>query len=75
MESIISNLQYVDKKETLFNIRWNNHRKDVKKLKVILADIHFQKMVIKLANTSREMEILGNLRKLIIFKHAVDARL
>ena len=43
MESMISNLQYVDKKETLFNIRWNNHRKDVKKLKAILADIHFQK--------------------------------
>ena len=30
MECIICNLQYVLKNETPFNIRLNNHRKDVK---------------------------------------------
>ena len=43
MECTICNLQYVGKNETLFNIRLNNHRKDVKDAKVILADKHFQK--------------------------------
>ena len=43
MECTICNLQYVGKNETLFNIRLNNHRKDVKDAKVILADKLFQK--------------------------------
>ena len=37
--------------ETPFSIRLNNHRKDVKDPKAILADKHFQKMVIDLRNT------------------------
>ena len=51
MEHTICNLQYVDKNETPFSIRLNNHRKDVKDPKAILADKHFQKMVIDLTNT------------------------
>ena len=43
MECIICNLQYVGKNDTPFNIRLNNHRKDVKDPKAILADKHFQK--------------------------------
>ena len=43
MECIISNLQNVCKNETPLNIRLNNHRKDVKDPKAILADKHFQK--------------------------------
>ena len=43
MECIICNLQYVDKNETPFNIRLNNHRKGVKDPKATLADKHFQR--------------------------------
>ena len=43
MECAICNLQYVGKNETPLNIRLNNHRKDVKDPKAILADKHFQK--------------------------------
>ena len=43
MECIICNLQYVDENETPFSIRLNNHRKDVKDPKAILADKHFWK--------------------------------
>ena len=46
MEGIIYNLQDVGKNEEPFNIRSNNHRKDVKDPKAILADKHLQKMVI-----------------------------
>ena len=51
MECAICNQQYVGKNETPFNIRLNNHRKDVNDPKVLLADKHFQKMVIDLKNT------------------------
>ena len=51
MECAICNQQYVSKNETPFNIRLNNHRKDVNDPKVLLADKHFQKMVIDLKNT------------------------
>ena len=44
-ECIICNLQYVGKNETPFNIIVNNHRKDVKYSKAILANKHFQKIV------------------------------
>ena len=44
MECTICNLQYVGKNETSFNIRLNNHRKDVKDLEAILADKNFQKI-------------------------------
>ena len=46
MECIICNLQYDGKSETPFNIRLNNHRKNVKDPKTILADKRVQKMVI-----------------------------
>ena len=42
MECAICNQQYVGKNETPFNIRLNNHRKDVKDPKAILAGEHFQ---------------------------------
>ena len=45
------NLQHVGKNETSFNIRLNNHRKNVNDPKAILGDKHFQKMVIDLINT------------------------
>ena len=71
-ECIICNLQYVGKNETPFNIRVNNHRKDVKYSKAILANKHFQKIVLKnrfnkharftiidrLTNTNLDKEIL-----------------
>ena len=47
MECTTYNLQYVDKYETPFNIRLNNHRKDIKDSNAILADKQFQKMVKK----------------------------
>ena len=43
MKYTIYNLQYVGKNETPFNIRLNNHQKDVKDPKAILADKHIQK--------------------------------
>ena len=43
MECAIFNLHYVSKNETPFNIRLNNHRKNVKDPKLILADKHFRK--------------------------------
>ena len=52
MECAICNLQYVCKNEAQFNIRLNNHRKDLKDPKAIFADKHFQnKMIINLKNT------------------------
>ena len=41
MECELCNIQYVGKAETAFNIRLNNHRKDVKDPKAIPADKHF----------------------------------
>ena len=43
MKCAICDLQYVRKNETPFKIRLNNHRKEVKDPKAILADKHFQK--------------------------------
>ena len=71
MKCIICNLEYVDKNETPFYIRLNNHRKDVKDRKAILADKHFQKnghrfneharftITDKLTNTNLEKEVLS----------------
>ena len=42
MECTLCNKQYVGKAEKTFNIRLNNHRKDVKDQKVMLACTHFQ---------------------------------
>ena len=36
-------IQYVDKSETIFNLRLNNHQKDSKKKDAISACTHFQK--------------------------------
>ena len=46
MEGIIYNLQHVGKIEAPFNIRSNNHKKDLKDPKGILVDKHLQKIVI-----------------------------
>ena len=70
MEYTICNLQYVGKNEAPFNIRLNNHRKDVKDPKAVLADKHFQKCGLRsnehatctiidtLTNTNFDKEIL-----------------
>ena len=71
MECTIGNLPYIGKNETPFNIRLKNHRKDVKDLKAILADNHFQKsshrfnnkliiftIIDRLTNTKIDKEIL-----------------
>ena len=34
--------QYTGKSETVFNLRLNNHRKDVNKRNLLQADQHFQ---------------------------------
>ena len=41
LECTICNNQYVGKRETTFNIRLNNHRKDVKDPNALPADKHF----------------------------------
>ena len=43
LECILCNRQYVGKSETSFNIRLNNHRKDVSNPKAIPACAHFRK--------------------------------
>ena len=43
MECAVCKVQYVGKAETTFNIRLNNHRKDVNNPKFIPADLHFRK--------------------------------
>ena len=51
MECTICNLQYVGKNGTSFYIRFNNHRKDIKDPKAILAGNTFKKTVVDLTNT------------------------
>ena len=70
MEWTICNIQYVGKNETLFNIRLNKQRKDLKDPKTILADKNFQKnghrfneharftIIDKLTNKNLDKEIL-----------------
>ena len=43
LECIVCDIQYVGKSETGFNIRLNNHRKNVSNPKAILACVHFTK--------------------------------
>ena len=45
MECMLCEVQYVGKSETAFNIRLNNHRKDVNNPKSIPVDLHFRKLV------------------------------
>ena len=42
MECILRKMQYAEKAETAFNLRFNNNRKDTKKPSSILACKHFQ---------------------------------
>ena len=51
MECVIYTLQCVGKNKTPSKIRLNNHWKDVKDPKTILADNTFKKVVIDLTNT------------------------
>ena len=44
MECELCEVQYVGKAETAFNIRLNNHRKDINNPKSIPADLHFRKL-------------------------------
>ena len=44
MECMLCEVQYVGKSETAFNIRLNNHRKDVNNPKFIPVDLHFRKL-------------------------------
>ena len=43
MECASCRVQYAGKAETAFNIRRNNHRKDVNNPKSIPVDLHFRK--------------------------------
>ena len=43
MECALCKVQYVGKAERAFNVRLNNHRKDVDNPKSIPADLHFRK--------------------------------
>ena len=43
MEFALCKIQYVGKAKTAFNIRINNHRKDVNTPKSIPSDFHFRK--------------------------------
>ena len=43
LECILCNIQFVGKSENSFNIRLNNHRKDVSNPKAIPACVHFRK--------------------------------
>ena len=43
MECAVCKIQYVAKVETAFNIRLNNHKKDVNNPKSITANLHFRK--------------------------------
>ena len=70
MECNLRRMQYVGKSETIFNIRLNNHRKNVKKPDTILACRHFQErnhvfnkhakfiIIDKLRNTTKSKGIL-----------------
>ena len=42
MECALCKVQYAGKAQTTFNIRLNNHRKDVNNPKSILADLRFR---------------------------------
>ena len=70
MECTLYKKQYIEKSETSFTIRLNNHRKDVKKPDAILACRHFQEknhvfnkhakfiIIDKLTNTTKSKDIL-----------------
>ena len=70
MKCILCNKQYVGKAETSFNIRVNNHGKDVKKVDAIMACKHFHHeshnfnkhakftIIDQLRNTSKSKETL-----------------
>ena len=74
MECIICNLQYVDENETPFSIRLNNHRKDVKDPKAILADKHFWKNGHSFNEHARFM-IIDRLKKTNLEKEILRERL
>ena len=71
MEYTLCNKQYLGKADSTFNIRLNNHRKDIKNLNAILACRHFQQqghnfnshakfiIIDKLVNTSSSKDILS----------------
>ena len=42
MECVLCNKQYTGKSETTFNLRLNNHRKDVNKRNSLQDDQHFR---------------------------------
>ena len=70
MECILCNKQYVGKAEPSFNIRLNNHRKDMKRVDTIMACKYFQQeghnfnkhakftITDQLINTSKSRETL-----------------
>ena len=70
IECILCDKQYVRKAETRFNVRLNNHRKDVSKVEAIMIWKHFQQgshnfnnhakftIIDQLTNTSKSKETL-----------------
>ena len=65
LECNICNIQYIGKSETTFNIRLNNHRKDVKDPNALPADKHF---------TLRGHDFNINAKFTLIVKHKIQTK-
>ena len=74
MQCTLCHMQYVGKAETQFNIRLNNHRKDINHPKAILACSHF-----KLPNhvfvEHAKYTIIEQIRDQMLNKEVLRARL
>ena len=62
MEHTICNLQHIKKTKPPLNIKLNNHKKEIKDPKVILADKHFQKCGHRFSKHTR-FTVFGRLKK------------
>ena len=71
----LKNVQYVGKAEATFNIRLNNHRKDVNNPKSIPVDLHFRQPgnSFNLHSKITEIEQLSNIH--ITNKNTLKSRL
>ena len=69
-ECILCNLQYVGKSETSFNIRLNNHRKDVSNPTAIPACAHFRKEGHKFKSNMHKFTLIEQLTETKRFSKA-----
>ena len=74
MECTLRKMQYIGKSETIFNIRLNNHRKNVKKPDAILACRHFPERN-HVFNKHAKFIIIGKLRNTTKSKGILRKRL